>query len=531
MKKVLGFILGVIALFSICYANDTYKISKTYKFTNVNSFKGSYAVIRIGQKDFVKYGNDKSVTITPTPDSKFCDNYGNLYVSYDLGTYNSGRSLEINVERTYIPSFFSGDISSKASSTINDDNEIYTKPAEMIESDNDEIIAKSVEITKNIGSDYEKAKAIYAFVNGYMTYDTNKKYANQGAYAALINQRGNCVDYATLYAALCRVAGIPCRVVSGYLVKDKEAVITERHDWNEVWFDDYGWIPVDTCITYYYADGSKGLSYNNFCRIDGSEYVATELFCSDKIDFPDPNNSNNKISLKSIEVVYTNNLEYSSKEYFYIIEDAEEIVDDIKEEHKFMDIGDYTWAEDAINTLYDMGVIKGYNEYEFKPSESITRIEFVSMLARILRSLKYSAVSEGEIYYYEDYYLEHYSKEDYDFLMKCLEDACPGLGRYKVGEERITSIFGSELEMNKPITRGEVVALMEPFIKKDTPMTVLFTDISGHKFESGIIKAVRGELIKGYGDNTFRPDNSIKRAEVALILDRYIGVKTSDLFE
>ena len=40
-----------------------------------------------------------------------------------------------------------------------------------------------------------------------------------------------------------------------------------------------------------------------------------------------------------------------------------------------------------------------------------------------------------------------------------------------------------------------------------------------------------GGLIKGYDDGTFRPDNPIRRAEIAVILDRYMGIKTVDLFD
>ncbi|MBR6252897.1 MAG: S-layer homology domain-containing protein [Clostridia bacterium] len=552
MKKILFLVLSllmILMIFNISYAKESYKVTQTYKLTNkgTRAIKTSFATIKIGQKDFVSYEDDESVTITPTPNSKFYDDFGNLYVTYDLGTYNPGRSIDITIERVYTPGSYSGDIPNRTSSTIDADNKIYTKPATRIESDNSEIVSKAKEVTYNVTSDYKKAMALYEFVNTYLSYDNSGSYANKGAYSALINKKGVCSEYATLYAALCRAVGIPCRVISGYiverkLVKEEDRVFDDsvgkyvdvpaeykysitNHDWNEIWMDDYGWLPVDTCVTYISPKGSKVTSFNSFCKIDGAEYIAVSVFNADKIDVADPNNASEKVSVNSTSIIYTDNFEKSEDVEFSLNGNARDI------EHSFKDVADFPWAEDSINTLYNMGVVNGYNEDEFGPSGNITRIEFICMLARILRSLNYAPRSTGMIYYFIDYDESHYSKLDYDFLMRCLEDAYPGLGRVAVGMEGITNIFGSSLQMNKPITRGEVVALMDAFIKISDGELLPLSDISGHQFESSIIKAIKGGLIKGYDDGTFRPDNPIRRAEIAVILDRYMGIKTVDLFD
>ena len=49
------------------------------------------------------------------------------------------------------------------------------------------------------------------------------------------------------------------------------------------------------------------------------------------------------------------------------------------------------------------------------------------------------------------------------------------------------------------------------------------TDIWGNKFEKSIVKAFNFGLIVGYPDMTFKPMNNITRAEIAVILERYIG--------
>ena len=552
MKKLLVLVISIIMIFicfNTCYAKEEFVLTRKYKLTNTGTraIKTSFATLKVGQKDFVKYQDDLSVNITPQPDSTFYDELGNLYVTYNLGTYNPGRSIDITVERSYIPGEYSGDIPNRTSSTIDNDNKIFTVPATNIESDNAEIIAKAKELTYNVSSDYKKAMAIFEFVNSSMTYDKNSSYANKGAYSALKNKRGVCEDYATLYAALCRVCNIPCKVVTGYLVTkkvEKEAdrvfddnvgkyvdvpaeysYTIEAHDWNEVWFDDYGWVPVDSCVTYLSTKGQRVVSFNSFCKIDGQEYVATGIYNADKVDVMDPNRSNQKIPREVLDIIYTDNFKIEAQDLFSLKGETTE------EEHSFKDVADFPWAVDSINTLYKMDVIKGYNEDEFKPAGNITRIEFISMLARILRSLNYAPKATGHIYYFIDYDEGHYSKVDYDFLMRCIEDAYPGLGRTAVGMEGMTNIFGSSLQMNQAITRGEVLALMDAFIKMNDTELVSFNDVSGHKFESSIIKATKAGLIKGYDDGSFRPNNPIRRAEIAVILDRYMGIKTADLFD
>ena len=47
-----------------------------------------------------------------------------------------------------------------------------------------------------------------------------------------------------------------------------------------------------------------------------------------------------------------------------------------------------------------------------------------------------------------------------------------------------------------------------------------FEDVKGHKYEAAINQAYGNDRIKGYEDNSFRPDGQIKRVEVAAMLNR-----------
>ena len=47
-----------------------------------------------------------------------------------------------------------------------------------------------------------------------------------------------------------------------------------------------------------------------------------------------------------------------------------------------------------------------------------------------------------------------------------------------------------------------------------------FTDIDGHWAEDAIVREYERGVVKGSADGTFRPDDSLTRAEMATMLDR-----------
>ena len=55
-----------------------------------------------------------------------------------------------------------------------------------------------------------------------------------------------------------------------------------------------------------------------------------------------------------------------------------------------------------------------------------------------------------------------------------------------------------------------------------------FTDISGHWAERVIEQLVDEGAISGYGDNTFKPDNTITRAEFVTVVNRFFGFTDAD---
>ncbi len=531
MKKIsrmliISLVICSILIGSSAFAGERYVHTKSFTFRNdsTRALNGASAEIYIGKKNVVEYQKDISINISPAPKDIKEDEFGNMYAIYDFSEYKPGRTIDIKVDRIFESMDYSGEaIPVRTESTVTRQNELYTRPQDKIESDDASILAKAKEITYGYSSDYKRARAIFEYINTNISYDKSNAYANKGALSALENKKGVCEEFATLYAALCRSIEIPCKVIEGYRIqkevdKPSETILDDKgkyittettykysiipHVWNEVYFDDYGWVPVDTCDIYVTPSGTHVSTFDTFCNIKSKEYIAVGMY-----------------SKRSSEIaVFTEKFTLVSSEETYDRLDNIEV----EEEHSFSDLNGYKWAEDAINALYKMQVIKGYSDAEFGPGGNISRIEFIAMYSRLLRNLKYTPSSYGRVYYYLDYNTSHYSKTDYDYFMRLLEDASP-FDKMSSGYGAMNSIFGSSLNMNKPITRGEVVALMGFFLKTGKTPVIQFTDLAGYPFASQVTLATSNGLIKGYEDGSFKPNNPITRAEMAVILDRYVG--------
>ncbi len=513
-NKIFLFIVLFIVAFSgfVLAENAEYVVKRELVFKNEKKYEltAGFAEIYIGNFNFTEYQDDISLKITPNPDEIREDDFGNKYAYYSLAGMQPNAELKVIIEREVMPKAINPDVSVRSNATVTKDLEIYVEPQERIESDNSKIVAKARELTEDISSDYKKALAIFEFVNTELQYDTSSSYANKGAVSALQNKRGVCEEFASLYVALCRAVDIPSRVVEGYKI-DKNDVeneygeyVTEysviNHAWAEIYFDDYGWLPVEPTIIY--MVGNERVPYvNAFCKLELAEYIPTGIY----------------------------NYEKANRTMQYVTETSYEetiaVVDESKTEMKFEDIEEeYEWARENIENLYKIGIVNGYSDTEYAPEKNISRIEFICMLSRTLKYMNQSNAKDCLVYYHMDYDQEHWSKEDYDFLMKCYQAITPS-DMVSAGYYNLAGVFGSSINMDKAITRAEVVALMDAFLKKDTNINV-FTDIDGNKFESSILKSYASGLITGYPDGTFKPNGEITRAEMAAVLDRYISQNT-----
>lgn len=117
--------------------------------------------------------------------------------------------------------------------------EAYLKPAEKIEADAPEIVAKVKEITRGKSNQEEVVRTLASW-----TADWLKDTVDDGgsALTSFTSRTGNCQTHARLYTAMARAAGIPTRFVSGLVHLEGKGFL--YHSWAESLLNGR-WVAVD----------------------------------------------------------------------------------------------------------------------------------------------------------------------------------------------------------------------------------------------------------------------------------------------
>ena len=87
----------------------------------------------------------------------------------------------------------------------------------------------------------------------------------------------------------------------------------------------------------------------------------------------------------------------------------------------------------------------------------------------------------------------------------------------------ITGYPDGTFQPDAPVTRAEFAAIAARFDEKSARTTASFRDIYGHWAERYISRSAELGWIRGYTDNTFRPDQSITRAEAMALINRVLN--------
>ena len=133
----------------------------------------------------------------------------------------------------------------EVSLALADASSVYLNSIQNIDSDSGSVASKAEELTRGLTDDKAKAEVIYNYIVDHCSYDYSKKSTVQPGYIpdvedTLSTQRGICYDYASLFAAMTRSIGVPCKLVKGYADD-----VNGYHAWNEVSIDGK-WVVVDT---------------------------------------------------------------------------------------------------------------------------------------------------------------------------------------------------------------------------------------------------------------------------------------------
>ena len=158
--------------------------------------------------------------------------------------------------------------------------------------------------------------------------------------------------------------------------------------------------------------------------------------------------------------------------------------------------------------------VAGYEDGTFLPQNNMTRAEAITLLSRLITDeanikghikATYSDVPDGA--WYESYV---------GFFEK--------LGLLDTIAER----GGTIIKPTQNITRAEFAELIYRIALLGEPVSSLkageLTDVKwNHKYISGIYYTYGCGIVTGYDDGSFKPENSITRAEVVTMVNRFLG--------
>jgi hypothetical protein len=166
---------------------------------------------------------------------------------------------------------------------VSEENKEYLLPNAYIQSDDAEILKATGELVKGEKDVFKAALLLRKWVAENMKFDLGIVFAP--ATEIFRDRRGTCVGYATLLATMARAAGIPSRVVMGYVYA---LGMFGGHAWTEV-LTGKEWIPLDAAVVnegaadatrFYFiasslADGPGDLSFGAAQQVFGQ--IAIEI--------------------------------------------------------------------------------------------------------------------------------------------------------------------------------------------------------------------------------------------------------------
>lgn len=163
------------------------------------------------------------------------------------------------------------------------------------------------------------------------------------------------------------------------------------------------------------------------------------------------------------------------------------------------------WAEHAIISLHERGIVSGTGPYRFEPDRTITRAEAAAL---IVRSFGASLEPSAGVPAYRDLDRSHWA---YETIVKA---TAAGI---------VNGLPDGNFGPDRPVTRAEIAVMIGRALKlpPHPSASAVFADLDPDHWAAPMILRLReAALLNGYPGNTVRPDQQASRAEFSAILYR-----------
>lgn len=167
----------------------------------------------------------------------------------------------------------------------------------------------------------------------------------------------------------------------------------------------------------------------------------------------------------------------------------------------FPDIKFDYWAQNVIEDFVELGYINGYEDGTFRPDNQITRAEFVRIVNNVFGYVNARSENFPDV-----------NKPDWYYKDVCIASNAGYINGYEDGTFR----------PNNPITREEAAKIVATVLnaKGDRNLTFIDSDQISNWARESVDALSDNDIINGYEDNTFRPQNNITRAETVQMLNQ-----------
>lgn len=161
------------------------------------------------------------------------------------------------------------------------------------------------------------------------------------------------------------------------------------------------------------------------------------------------------------------------------------------------------WAGESVDKWQGNGVVQGYPDGSFKPDHKVTRAELVSIINKLFGFSTLSETSFSDVP----------AKAWYASALSIAKQA----GYYK-------GFPDNKAKADAEVTRQDAATLLASVfsLEPGTKASTFADQASISVYAKDAIGALSG-ILSGYPDGTFRPNDSITRAEVVAIVDRLVS--------
>ena len=165
----------------------------------------------------------------------------------------------------------------------------------------------------------------------------------------------------------------------------------------------------------------------------------------------------------------------------------------------FPDTRSTIWYSQALQKVYDEGIISGFPDGLFKPNDPLTRAQAVSMLGRAL------GWPVSTTTHFQDVSTKSFAFSSISYAYE---------------QQIVKGVSPSRFAPQSGIKRGDLALIMFNTLKLPETTSTTFSDVPPEKYYSKAIQSmVENGIMVGYPkDQTFRPEQLVTRAEFSVML-------------